>query len=48
MFLLNMDFTGESVKNALFDGDFTVVSALRLVWTPPAGDRIALDLALAG
>ncbi len=44
VYLLNMDFTGESAGNALFDGDFTGVSALRLVWTPPAGDRIALDL----
>ena len=44
VFLLNLDFTGESAKNALFDGDFSKVSALRLVWTPPAGDRITLDL----
>ena len=48
VYLLKMDFTGESAKNALFDGDFTKASALRLVWTPPAGDRIALDLELRG
>ncbi len=46
VYLLKLDFTGESAKNALFDGDFTKASALRLVWTPPAGDRIALDLEL--
>ena len=27
-----------------FRGDFDRVDALRLVWTPPAGDRITLDL----
>jgi hypothetical protein len=27
-----------------FKGDFDHVDALRLVWTPPAGDRITLDL----
>ena len=48
VYLLKMDFTGEGAKNALFDGDFTKASALRLIWTPPAGDRIALDLELRG
>lgn len=48
VYLLKMDFTGEGAKNALFDGDFTKASALRLVWTPPAGNRIALDLELKG
>ena len=28
-----------------FQGDFDTLDALRLVWTPPAGDRITLDLA---
>ena len=46
VFLLDMDFTGETAENALFDGDFTKVSALRLLWTPPAGDRITLDFVL--
>ena len=36
--------TGESARKAGIDGDFGEVSALRLLWTPPAGDRIALDL----
>ena len=27
-----------------YTGDFDHVDALRLVWTPPAGDRITLDL----
>ena len=27
-----------------FDGDFDTLDAVRLIWTPPAGDRITLDL----
>ncbi len=46
VFLLKMDFTGENAKSVLFDGDFTRVSALRLVWTPPAGDRITLEFGM--
>ncbi|MBR3060015.1 MAG: DUF4179 domain-containing protein [Oscillospiraceae bacterium] len=44
VFALSLDFTRESANNAAFDGDFGKVTALRLVWTPPAGDRIVLDL----
>ena len=44
VFLLRLDFTGETARKAGFDGDFGRVSALRLLWTPPKGDRIALDL----
>ena len=44
VFALSLDFTRESANNAAFDGDFGKVSALRLVWIPPAGDRITLDL----
>ena len=43
VFLLELDFTGEKARNALFDGDFTRASALGLLWTPPAGDRIMLE-----
>lgn len=44
VFALSLDFTQESAHNADFDGDYGKVSGLRLVWTPPAGDRITLDL----
>ena len=44
VFALSLDFTRESANNAAFDGDFGKVSALRLIWYPPAGDRITLDL----
>ncbi len=44
VFLIRLDFTEETAHNALFDGDFSRVSALRILWTPPEGDRIALDL----
>ncbi len=44
VFLLHMDFTGEMSNNELFDGDFSKASALRLLWIPPKGDRITLDL----
>ena len=44
VFLMRLDFTEETAQNALFDGDFSKASALRLLWTPPKGDRIALDL----
>ena len=38
--------TGERIYslNIEYSGDFGHVDALRLVWTPPAGDRIILDL----
>ena len=48
VFALNLDFTRESAHNAAFDGDFSKVSAIRLVWTPPAGDRITLELERTG
>ena len=44
VFALRLDYTRESANNAAFDGDFGKVSALRLIWYPPAGDRIILDL----
>ena len=44
VFALRLDYTRESANNAAFDGDFSKVSALRLEWIPPAGDRITLDL----
>ena len=44
VFALSLDYTRESANNAAFDGDFGKVSALRLIWYPPAGDRIILDL----
>ena len=38
--------TGERVftLDHSFTGDFDTVDAVRLIWTPPAGDRITLDL----
>ena len=48
VFALNLDFTRESAHNAAFDGDFGKVTALRLEWIPPAGDRITLDLERTG
>ena len=38
--------TGERVftLDYRFDGDFDTLDAVRLIWTPPAGDRITLEL----
>ena len=40
------DDTGDRIFALKFDfsGDFGHVYALRLIWTPPAGDRVTLDL----
>ena len=48
VFILNTDLTGESVPSGDFHGDFRKVSAIRLIWTPPAGDRITLELEPTG